>query len=106
TNWSCTLGTLSCTRSDALAAAASFEPITVTVNVANNAGPNLVNTATVAGGGELVVNNDTSLDPTVVIQVADMTVTSAHAGPFVQGAVGLTYTLTVNNIGPGPTLGT
>ena len=36
TGWSCTLPFLSCTRGDALAAGASYEPITVTVNVANN----------------------------------------------------------------------
>jgi uncharacterized repeat protein (TIGR01451 family) len=36
TGWSCTLTSLSCTRNDALAAGASYAPITVTVNVANN----------------------------------------------------------------------
>jgi uncharacterized protein (TIGR03437 family) len=36
TGWSCTLATLSCTRSDVLAAGASYPVITVTVNVANN----------------------------------------------------------------------
>jgi len=34
--WNCTLTTLTCTRSDALAAGASYPVITVTVNVANN----------------------------------------------------------------------
>jgi uncharacterized repeat protein (TIGR01451 family) len=34
--WSCTLSPLSCTRSDVLAAGASYAPITVTVSVANN----------------------------------------------------------------------
>jgi len=36
TGWTCTLGTLTCTRSDVLAAGASYPVITVTVNVANN----------------------------------------------------------------------
>jgi uncharacterized protein (TIGR03437 family) len=36
TGWSCTLTPLACTRSDALAAGASYPAITVTVNVANN----------------------------------------------------------------------
>ncbi len=36
TGWSCTLSTLTCTRSDALAAGAIYPPITVTVNVAND----------------------------------------------------------------------
>jgi uncharacterized protein (TIGR03437 family) len=35
TGWSCTLATLTCTRSDVLAAGASYPVITVTVNVAN-----------------------------------------------------------------------
>src|SRR5579871_2223046 len=35
TGWSCTLATLSCTRSDVLASGASYPVITVTVNVAN-----------------------------------------------------------------------
>src|SRR6266404_245664 len=37
TGWTCVLGTLTCTRSDALAAGASYPAITLTVNVANNA---------------------------------------------------------------------
>jgi uncharacterized protein (TIGR03437 family) len=36
TGWTCTLATLTCTRSDVLAAGASYPVITVTVNVANN----------------------------------------------------------------------
>jgi uncharacterized repeat protein (TIGR01451 family) len=36
TGWNCTLSFLSCTRSDTLAAGASYAPITVTVNVASN----------------------------------------------------------------------
>ena len=38
TGWSCTLATLTCTRSDALAAGSSFPALTLTVNVAANAG--------------------------------------------------------------------
>jgi hypothetical protein len=47
--WSCT-GT-TCMRSDALAAGASFPPITVTVNVASNAVSPQVNTATASTPG-------------------------------------------------------
>jgi Concanavalin A-like lectin/glucanases superfamily/HpiC1 cyclase/MBG domain/Bacterial Ig-like domain/Cep192 domain 4/WD40-like Beta Propeller Repeat len=36
--WSCALGTLTCTRSDTLAAGASYAPIAATVNVADDAG--------------------------------------------------------------------
>jgi uncharacterized repeat protein (TIGR01451 family) len=39
TGWSCVLATLTCTRSNALGPAASYPPITLTVNVASNAPP-------------------------------------------------------------------
>src|SRR5207237_1343796 len=50
--WSCTLATLTCTRSDVLAASASYPSITVTVNVAANAAASVTNSATVSGGGD------------------------------------------------------
>src|SRR5207244_1804222 len=52
TNWSCTLATLTCTRSDGLAAGASYPTITVAVNVAGNAPASVTNAAAVSGGGE------------------------------------------------------
>ena len=48
TGWTCTLATLQCTRSDALAAGGSYEPVTVTVDVALNAPASVTNSATVA----------------------------------------------------------
>jgi uncharacterized protein (TIGR03437 family) len=66
TGWSCVPATLTCTRSDALAAAASWPPISVSVNVASNAPASLTNIATVSGGGELNTTNDTSRDVTAV----------------------------------------
>ncbi len=64
--WTCTLGSLSCTRADALAAGASYPPITVTADVAKTAPATLLDTATVAGGGELDTTNDTASDPTAI----------------------------------------
>ena len=57
TGWTCP-GTLvdNCTRSDALAAAQSYPPITVTVNVAGNATSPQVNSVAVSGGGSLDAN--------------------------------------------------
>src|SRR6185295_12547365 len=46
--WACVLGTLTCTRSDALAAGASYPAITVTVTVANNAAASVTNSAAVS----------------------------------------------------------
>lgn len=104
--WICSpLPTLSCMRSDALSAGTSFPDITVTVNVAPGAPATVTNTATVSGGGEGNTSNDTATDPTTVDQVADLTITKTHAGNFLLGQTGATYTLTVHNGGPGPTIG-
>jgi len=64
--WTCVLGTLTCTRGDALAAAASYSAITVTVNVASSLAGLVTNTATVSGGGETNTANDTARDVTAV----------------------------------------
>jgi len=53
TGWTCTLSTVSCTRSDALAAGASYPAITLTVNISQTASGLITNTATVSGGGAL-----------------------------------------------------
>ena len=74
------------------------------MNVAANAGPSLTNTATVSGGGDSSTNNNTATDPTPVDQVADLTIAKTHSGNFARGQGGSTYTLTVRNIGPGPTI--
>jgi uncharacterized repeat protein (TIGR01451 family) len=106
TGWSCVLGTLTCTRSDALAAAASYPAITVTVTVANNAVASVTNSAAVSGGGQTNTANDTDTDPTTVVQLPDLTITKSHAGNFTQGQVGATYSLTVTNSGFAATSGT
>jgi uncharacterized repeat protein (TIGR01451 family) len=69
TGWTCTLGTLTCTRSDVLNPGASYPPITLTVNVPINIQANVTNKATVTGGGD--VSADSATDPT-------------HIGPPIQ----------------------
>ncbi|MFF3460662.1 hypothetical protein ACFYXH_41640, partial [Streptomyces sp. NPDC002730] len=64
TGWTCTLATLTCTRSDALAAGSTYPPITVTVDVATDAPAQVINTATVTGGGDPTTHTDT--DPTTI----------------------------------------
>ena len=94
--------TLSCTRSDALAAGASYPAITLTVNVAANAPASVTNTASVTGGGETNTANNTASDPTTIDGGsigADLSFTKTHAGNFSQGQTGATYTMTVMNIG-------
>src|SRR5262249_10250728 len=70
-----------------------------------NAPASVTNTATVAGGGELNTANDSASDPTNVTQVADLTISKSHTGNFRQGDAADTYTVTVSNVGPGPTAG-
>jgi len=106
TNWTCTLATLTCTRSDVLAAGASYPVITLTVNVASNSPATVTNTSTVAGGGETNTANDTASDTTTVNSPPDLTIAKSHTGNFVQGQAGATYRITVTNSGSTPTSGT
>jgi len=62
--WTC--GLSSCTRSDALQAGNSYPVINLTVSVSATAPANVTNTATVSGGGETNVANDTANDPTTI----------------------------------------
>ena len=66
TGWTANLGTLTCTRADALAASASYPTITVSVSVATNAAANVTNSATVSGGGDANAANNTATDPTII----------------------------------------
>ena len=109
--WVCNIAAqvVTCTRSDALAAATSYPAITITVTVSAIAPASVTNTATVSGGGETNVGNDSASDPTTInpaAAVPDLTITKTHAGNFTQGQVGATYTITVTNSGAGPTVGT
>jgi uncharacterized repeat protein (TIGR01451 family) len=96
TGWTCTLGTLTCTRADVLAAASSYPAITLTVTVGTTAG-NVTNTATVSGGGESVTTNDTASDLTVLVQ--DFAVSAPATPVTVIAGQTATYTITVT---PGP----
>jgi uncharacterized repeat protein (TIGR01451 family) len=60
TGWSFNSGNLSATRSDVLAAGASYPPVTVSVAVATNAAALLTNTASVAGGGDVDGSDNTA----------------------------------------------
>ncbi|MEA2236069.1 MAG: hypothetical protein QOC81_793 [Thermoanaerobaculia bacterium] len=66
--WTCSINgqVLTCTQNDVLAPGGSYAPITLSVNVANDAPPSVINTATVSGGGELNTANDSASDPTPI----------------------------------------
>jgi uncharacterized repeat protein (TIGR01451 family)/fimbrial isopeptide formation D2 family protein len=105
--WSCSAvgQVVTCTRSDALSAGASYPALTLNVNVAANAPFSVTNTVTVSGGGQTNTANDTATDPTTINGVPDLTITKSHTGNFTQGQVGANYTITVTNSGTGPTSG-
>lgn len=104
TGWNCNLGLLECTRSDVLGGLLSYPPITVTVDVALDAPGNVINEVAVAGGGEVNDSNSSATDPTVITQIADLTINKSHVGSFTQGGAGA-YTIIVTNNGDGPTDG-
>jgi uncharacterized repeat protein (TIGR01451 family) len=89
TGWACDVPTATCTRSDALAGAASYPAITVTVAVAGDAATSLTNSASVSGGGDVNGANNTATDPTtVVLQQFPLTVLVSGSGS-VDANVGL-----------------
>ncbi len=103
TGWTCTLATLTCTRSDVLAAGSSYPAITLTVNVASNAAATLTNSVTASGGG--ASSSATATDSTTITQQPVLSIGSTHTGNFTQGQTGATYTLTAGDTGSGPTSG-
>jgi len=107
--WTCpttTGSTVSCNRTDALASGTSYPNITVTVNVAANAGEQVTNTAKVDGGGNKDFVHNTASDPTTITQNGpDLVIVKTHSGPFILGQTGI-YTITVSNVGLSATDGT
>ena len=103
TNWTCTLATLTCTRSDTLAAGASYPAITLAVNVASDAPASVTNAVSISGGGEINASNDTASDIAGVNTSPDLTIAKSHSGNFVRGQIGATYTITATNSGGAPT---
>ena len=101
TNWNCTLSPLQCTRGDTLFAGTSFEPITVTVNVANNAAGNVTNTATVSGGGESNTANDTASDPTEIDAALALVAQTTSASVTAGGSATSVLNITANGAGLG-----
>jgi uncharacterized repeat protein (TIGR01451 family) len=103
--WSCTLATLTCTRSDPLASGSSYPIITLTVTVAADASDSVTNTAKVSGGGDVAPGNNTATDRTPIVPPPDLRLTKTHAFDFFPGSPRL-YTLTVSNFSPTGTAGT
>ena len=108
--WTCTVATRTCTRSDALAPAASYPDITVTTSVGAGVAPGTVtNTAVVSGGGDPNTGNNTATDPTVItspVAGPDLTLTKTQSAGVVMPGQPITFTIRVTNVGDAPTSGT
>jgi uncharacterized repeat protein (TIGR01451 family) len=96
---------VTCTRSDALAATASYPAITITVLVSQSAAASLTNSATVGGGGEVNVGNDSVSDPGTVTSRADVGVAKTASQSTVLVGSPITYTVTASNAGPSDATG-
>ena len=109
TGWACTVATRTCTRSDALAAGASYPPITVATSVAASAASGVVtNTAVVSGGGDSNTTNNTATDPTIIAAPApgmDLTITKRHSPQTVVPGQTFSYFIAVSNVGSSPSSG-
>jgi len=102
TGWGCSgVISVTCTRSDSLAANSSYPPISLVVNVGNS-GPGVINSASVSGGGD--ANFHSANDPTT-ISAPTLAITKTHTGNFTVGQPG-NYTITVSNTGNVATVGT
>jgi LPXTG-site transpeptidase (sortase) family protein len=88
--------TVTCTRSDVLAAGASYLPIRATVTVLSSSAGAVTNVATVSGGGETNAANDTASDPTNIISLAGLPNTSGVQVLDDPAAVGLPATPPTN----------
>jgi len=98
--WTCSLSPLKCTRTSTLAALASFPDIQMTVNVASNAPSQSSNTASLVITGDTNASNNTSIDPTTVLQVADLSITNTDNVTTVVPGNPVTYTIVASNTGP------
>ena len=108
TGWNCVVGPpVKCTRTDVLAANASYPTIALTVNVATGAPASALNTVQVSGGGETNTLNDSASDTTIILPPPpDLTISKTHTGNFQQGQNFAAYTITVSNAGTTATSGT
>ena len=102
TGWSCSVSaqTVSCARSDVLAAGSSYPSITLNALVSQSAPATLTNTATIGGGSEANLLNDTATDVANVVSSADLQITDSGLPNPVAAGSNITYTQVVKNNGP------
>ncbi len=90
--WTCVLVSVTCTRSDSLAANSSYPAVTVTVNVSNTPG-SVTAEATVSGGNDGNPSNNTATDTTNVRYATTVSLNSSPDPSTLGQAVTLTATV-------------
>lgn len=102
TGWACSIvgRTVTCTRSDSLAAGQPYPDITLGVDIDGGVSGNVSNTATVSGGGDALLGNNSSTDTSPSSQSADLALTKTADKPSVKIGENVVFTLTATNNGP------
>jgi uncharacterized repeat protein (TIGR01451 family) len=102
TGWSCSVisQTVSCTNSTVLPAGSAYPSITINANVLQTAPSTVTNIATVSGGGEVNLSNDTATNVAAVVSSADLSIANAASPDPVAAGGNITYTQVVTNNGP------
>ncbi|HEY3129920.1 MAG TPA: DUF11 domain-containing protein, partial [Acidobacteriota bacterium] len=103
TGWSCSAAgqTVTCTNAGPLAAGASSS---ITLTVSPGTAGTVTNTVSVSTSGDTNSSNNSASDLTTVNGVPDLSISKNHGGSFTVGTNG-SYTITVQNVGSGPTTG-
>ncbi len=97
---------MDCSRSDVLAAGASYPNITITTDVADvPVGSTIINIAQVSHQADVNRGNNTAEDSETLRQRPDLTLTKTHSATFTRGQTGAIYTLVVTNSGQEATNG-
>lgn len=109
TGWTCTIAgqLVTCTYDAVIAPGATTEAVTVAVDAAldqGSLGSTVDNSATVTTADDLVADNNTATDPTLILNGQDIGITKSHQGDFTAGAQE-SYTLTAKNFGTQSTTG-
>jgi uncharacterized repeat protein (TIGR01451 family) len=92
--WTCVLATLTCTRSDSLAPGASYPNIVITLTIPSNATGSVTDTATVSGGNDQNLSNNTATNTTNIRLNPSVSLTSSPNPSTLGQAVVLTALLT------------
>jgi uncharacterized repeat protein (TIGR01451 family) len=100
-NWSCNAAAqiVTCVTSDTIPEGASAPLITIAVNVMAQAGTSVIDTVTVAGGGDANPSNN-SFQLVSNVNAPDLSISKTSIpAAFIQGQNGAIYTIQVSNLG-------